>query len=153
MNLTGVPGRRTKFQSFDITQLKLEAFSFSPLNSSGEVMKDEGETNAENVRDVKLDEIDEDNVLLEQIQFTDGSVPPPHYSEYSNPPESKEEGTSSTAPSAEGTDQESDTLSILDQNIVLALCLDIKNTNPMVTHLQPTTLLVVEALLMWLMPL
>lgn len=116
VELSGALGIRTKFQTFQTAQLRLEAESgqqtkLEEKQETEDALHDEvkGKTDAncgsegDNadlkslVPEVKLEE---DNILLEQIKFEDE--------------ENSKKGQ----------------LSLLDQCILIALCLDVKNNNP-----------------------
>jgi hypothetical protein len=85
-NITGALGRKTKFQTFDVAQLVLEASSSNKLTH--ETASNLPETLALN-----------DDTLLEKTKFIKDTL---------------NQGN----------------LTILDQSILLAYCLDVKNTNP-----------------------
>lgn len=85
-NITGALGRKTKFQTFDVAQLVLEASSRD--ESVKESVSNLPETLALN-----------DDTLLEKTKFVTDSL---------------NQGN----------------LAIIDQCILLAYCLDVKNTNP-----------------------
>lgn len=121
--LTGAPGKRTKFQQFDITQLVLLAQSRKTpedRNKPGEQVTESHEANSP-PEEAKDDATDvpalpetlplNDDTLLEKTEFT-FSVPSPsstlsHLDPNSQPP-----------------------LDPLDQCILLGLCLNVKNTSP-----------------------
>ncbi|KAL5036983.1 hypothetical protein RTP6_004489 [Batrachochytrium dendrobatidis] len=86
--MTGVLGKRTKFQTFETSQLVVLAESRQSATPSADHM----------FTPVALDH--NDDTLLEKMQITDKNVAKQH------------------------------NLSIVDQCILLALCLNVKNTNP-----------------------
>lgn len=90
LKLSGILGRRTKFQTFDTPQLVLMAKS------------NQVDENQSIDKDVLFLEQDEDDIRLEDIKFV----------------ESEDESFTNM------------NLSVLDQCIILALCLDVKNQNP-----------------------
>ncbi|KAJ1657008.1 hypothetical protein IWQ61_003513 [Dispira simplex] len=93
--VTGAPGRRTKFQQFDVSQLVVLAESTSL----------QGEVDAKKTpRDIKLD----DDTLLETTRFT----------------QSSDQSEPAVGPHTQGN------LRIIDQCLLLAYCLNVKNTNP-----------------------
>ncbi|KAG2207717.1 hypothetical protein INT47_011837 [Mucor saturninus] len=92
-SLTGSLGRRTKFQTFDISQLVVLAES-----------KKKSSTNEDALRPETLDL--NDDTVLERIAFT----------------ENEKNQTES--------DQRHGNLNVIDQCLLLAFCLNVKNTNP-----------------------
>ena len=121
--LTGAPGKRTKFQQFDVTQLVLLAQSrktSEERNELGVKVNESHETNLtpEVAKDGTADGLAvpetlplNDDTLLEKIEFTSStpssSSPLSHLDPNSQPP-----------------------LDPLDQCILLGLCLNVKNTSP-----------------------
>ncbi|RUS28522.1 hypothetical protein BC938DRAFT_481788 [Jimgerdemannia flammicorona] len=95
-SLTGVMGRRTKFQTFDVSQLTLLAES---KRSEDENPQDNHE-NGVKPENLPLN----DDTLLEKIAFTDKQT--------------------NTDPANQSN------LRIIDQALLLAFCLNVKNTNP-----------------------
>ncbi|KAI8896538.1 hypothetical protein BC833DRAFT_622049 [Globomyces pollinis-pini] len=100
-NLTGVMGRRTKFQTYDTSQLVLHAQSKLSIEKSDGVVPE------------KLDLNDE--ILLEKIE----------YAKIEGKPYSINfEGEKVDLEKLQGN------LNVIDQTILLAFCLNVKNTNP-----------------------
>jgi len=108
--VTGAEGKRTKFQQKATAQMVVHASSLQPSNNTtngGEVQEaathnDLEATTVDDKEHIKAQMVEhsEEEILLERIRFTDDK-------ENQIPP-----------------------LSILDQSILLALCLDVKNNNP-----------------------
>lgn len=96
-SLTGSLGRRTKFQSFDVSQLVVLAESRKKDNTAEEEAE-------EAARPETLDL--NDDTILERIQFTEN--------EKNTDENSKRHGN----------------LNVIDQCLLLAFCLNVKNTNP-----------------------
>lgn len=96
-SLTGSLGRRTKFQTFDVSQLVVLAESKKKGNADSEEME-------EPARPETLDL--NDDTILERIAFTEN--------EKNSDEDKKRHGN----------------LNIIDQCLLLAFCLNIKNTNP-----------------------
>ncbi|KAG1248897.1 hypothetical protein G6F68_013607 [Rhizopus microsporus] len=92
-SLTGALGRRTKFQTFDVSQLVVLAES-----------KDQEKKDMEATKPETLDL--NDDTVLEKIAFTE------------NEKNEKE------------SDKRHGNLNVIDQCILLAFCLNVKNTNP-----------------------
>ncbi|KAI8808918.1 hypothetical protein BJ742DRAFT_806885 [Cladochytrium replicatum] len=105
--LTGALGKRTKFQTFDVSQLVVLAESAKPNGVS-----DSGAINSKSAGgSVVPSNLDlNDDTILDKIAFTS--------------PSDNEEKTPKVDPSNQGN------LSPLDQSILLAYCLNVKNTNP-----------------------
>ena len=98
-SLTGELGKRTKFQTFDVSQLIIKASSHHSIESNPVSLK-------ENVNEHVPKSLDlNDDVLLESVEYT------------------KQSNAS--------LENDKDNLHPLDQCILLAFCLNIKNTNPM----------------------
>ncbi|CAG8677117.1 721_t:CDS:1 [Ambispora leptoticha] len=104
--VTGALGRRTKFQTFDVSQLLIVA---SSANRSGETVTSSSNKAPENV-------LLNDDTLLENIQF--------------NKDEASEKREENEADSEENEKDLQTNLKIIDQCILLAFCLNVKNTNP-----------------------
>jgi len=107
LNLTGAMGRRTKYQTFDTPQLVLQAKS--KFGESQETNNEEkNEIKNENKNEIKnehelpknIENMNEESVALDSIKFV------------------KE---------IEGV---SENLKVIDQAIILAMCLNVKNANP-----------------------
>ncbi|CAG8504336.1 3542_t:CDS:1 [Ambispora gerdemannii] len=102
--VTGELGRRTRFQTFDVSQLLIIA---SSANKPGETVTSSSNKAPENV-------LLNDDTLLENIQFSkDDDV--------------NEKGEENEADSEKDPQNN---LKIIDQCILLAFCLNVKNTNP-----------------------
>ncbi|KAG9291160.1 hypothetical protein G9A89_013032 [Geosiphon pyriformis] len=107
--ITGALGRRTRFQTFDVSQLLLVASSHSNNNIQPE------ESRPNKLPDnLPLD----DDTLLEKIKFR-------KYSQINETMENEYE-----ADEIETNPENQSNLKIIDQCILLAFCLNIKNTNP-----------------------
>jgi tetratricopeptide (TPR) repeat protein len=114
--LTGALGKRTKFQQFDITQLVLLAESRKRAGDSkpeGEASEEADKAPAPTPETLALN----DDTLLERTQFTSSSAGP---------------GTSTagTARLAHIDPNAQPALHPLDTAILLALCLNVRNTSP-----------------------
>mmetsp|Transcript_26713 Transcript_26713/g.39789 ORF Transcript_26713/g.39789 Transcript_26713/m.39789 type:complete len:767 (+) Transcript_26713:483-2783(+) len=107
IQVTGAEGKRTKFQRNATAQMTVKATSASPnMQIKQEEKKKEAEEedahdNTASKNVPEMIEHSEDEILLERIKFTNAK------------------------------DNEHKTLTDLDQAILLSLCLDVKNTNPM----------------------
>eukprot|EP01138_Halocafeteria_seosinensis_P003716 gb/GECG01003799.1/.p1 GENE.gb/GECG01003799.1/~~gb/GECG01003799.1/.p1 ORF type:complete len:1221 (+),score=179.33 gb/GECG01003799.1/:1-3663(+) len=167
--LVGELGRRTKYQTHDISQLVLKARSTVPVentvsnetkqassttavnwtinpDSSNPLEKNPiGTKNSLGMQELKLDELDEENILYEQVQLAKDKgedAIKENYDEQGNrkmPPwYNKEWGTERELPSTgeSSTPAQLQPLALdgpvtpLDQGIILSLCLDIQNNNP-----------------------
>ena len=119
--LTGAPGKRTKFQQFDVTQLVLLAQSRrtpEDKNKIEEKGSEEADPTPATTKDGTADAaavpeslLLNDDTLLEKTEFT-SSTP----------------SSSSTLPHVDPNSQPP--LDPLDQCILLGLCLNVKNTSP-----------------------
>jgi tetratricopeptide (TPR) repeat protein len=100
VELTGTPGKRTKYQKFVLAQMQVKATSI--VQSETENLISSTTDNQQEDVQIKAQAVQhaEDGILLEKVRF-------------------ENEG-----------DNQVTILSILDQAILLALCLDVKNTNP-----------------------
>ena len=121
--LTGAPGKRTKFQQFDVTQLVLLAQSCKTpedRNKTGE--KGSKSEEANHTPEVLKDGMGGGPTILETLPLNDDTLL------------EKTEFTSSTPPSSSilsHLDPNSQPpLDPLDQCILLGLCLNVKNTSP-----------------------
>lgn len=157
--LVGELGRRTKFQTHDISQLVLKAKSaFSRSEEGTDLNLTAGQSehtttmanpnsvsakadseNALGIHELKLDEIDEENILYERVQLSQDSsknfdskgeriMPPWYNNEWGRQREISTENTANT--NADKEHALDGPLTILDQGIILSLCLDIQNNNP-----------------------
>ncbi|KAI7904384.1 uncharacterized protein BX663DRAFT_504887 [Cokeromyces recurvatus] len=102
-SLTGSLGRRTKFQTFDVSQLVVLAESKKKKKEE----EDNDEIEKESEEAVKPETLDlNDDTLLERIQFSEND-------------KNKAEN-----------EKRHGNLNIIDQCLLLAFCLNVKNTNP-----------------------
>lgn len=104
IEVTGAVGKRTKYQQSATAQYLVRAKP-SSRNASMDQKRQHSsstvDTDIEKQLMIKHDDVSDDAILLEKIKFEDND------------------------------DNEHHTLSILEQSIILALCLDVKNANPM----------------------
>ncbi len=104
IQVTGAEGKRTKYQQSATAQYLVRAKP-SSLNASTDQKRQHSSSTVhadiEKQLMIKHDDVSDDAILLEKIKFEDYD------------------------------DNEHHTLSILEQSIILALCLDVKNANPM----------------------
>ncbi|KAI8968478.1 hypothetical protein BDF20DRAFT_827783 [Mycotypha africana] len=103
-SLTGSLGRRTKFQQFDVSQLVVLAKSTKKDVTPSFKKNEEGEEEEEAAKPETLDL--NDDTLLERINFTEDKK------------------------NTEEADQRHGNLNVIDQCLLLAFCLNVKNTNP-----------------------
>ncbi|KAI8813661.1 hypothetical protein BJ742DRAFT_789084 [Cladochytrium replicatum] len=108
--LTGALGKRTKFQTFDVSQLVVVAESAKPSSSNGVNVSSAIDSKSTVASFVPSNLDLNDDTILDKIAFT--------------APGENESETSKVHPSNQGN------LSPLDQSILLAYCLNVKNTNP-----------------------
>lgn len=101
--ITGALGKRTKFQTFDVSQLLIVANSADSKESQDE------NTTKKNLPD---NLILNDDTLLEKIEF------------------SKQDGQKDDKDNTDLDPHNQKNLKVIDQCLLLAFCLDIKNTNP-----------------------
>jgi tetratricopeptide (TPR) repeat protein len=101
VEVTGAEGKRTKYQKKATAQMVVRATSARPEVIHDEVKSSDND-NMANAQLVKSQEIEleEDTILLDRVQFE------------------------------ETKDNQVTELTVLDQSILLALCLDVKNSNP-----------------------
>jgi tetratricopeptide (TPR) repeat protein len=110
--LTGALGKRTKFQQTDLTQLVLLAESRSRDGNAKETPAGRSEETPSASNAVPATLLLNDDTLLEQTQFTSSSTSSDtHRLSHLNP-------------------QSQPALHPLDQSILLAMCLNVKNTSP-----------------------
>jgi hypothetical protein len=108
VEVTGAKGKRTKYQKIATAQMVVRATSAAAVRP--ELFKDEVKSDSDNDIDANINaaaqvkaqeiELGEDTILLDRVQFE----------------ETKENQVTG--------------LTVLDQSILLALCLDVKNSNP-----------------------
>ncbi|VEU40445.1 unnamed protein product [Pseudo-nitzschia multistriata] len=102
VEMTGSEGKRTKYQSTSTAQMIVRASSAKTPSDSARVDPSEESPTESNETDTKSKRIEhnEESHLLENIKYEDEN------------------------------DNRVSELNVLDQSIILALCLDVKNTNP-----------------------
>ena len=109
VQVTGSMGRRTKFQQHDVAQMVVLAKSHLPystkttINDSEPESENETSTAMKNIvaKNVQLEEANPDSILLEAVSFHD----------------------------EDSISMQNNALQIIDQAILLALCLDVSNQN------------------------
>ena len=104
IEVTGAEGKRTKYQQSSTAQYLVRAKPSSlhaSLDTEGKGSSSTAHAAIEKQLMIKHDDVSDDAILLEKIKFD------------------------------EQDDNEHHALSILEQSIILALCLDVKNANPM----------------------
>mmetsp|Transcript_11964 Transcript_11964/g.34283 ORF Transcript_11964/g.34283 Transcript_11964/m.34283 type:complete len:989 (-) Transcript_11964:591-3557(-) len=104
VEVTGSAGKRTKYQKHSTAQIILRATSKAKSSANTSMKEDEPESSSSEANGVGTTstriEHNDESHLLENIQYEDEN------------------------------DNSVSELSVLDQSIILALCLDVKNTNP-----------------------